>query len=192
MLDLPSRHQSPAITPPIDSIYGTPTLTPPDVLPAVAPATAGTPPADQILDKYIQALGGADQLAKLTSYTAKGTSHLFGEVNADPAEIYAKAPNQLATLVHQREGDLARTFDGRDAWVMLPLTVVGEYPLNASALEGAKLDANGVSGRAQAILQHLARQLSGHSGRPRCLRRSGDTAPTVCSPHFTSTSRPAC
>ena len=36
---------------------------------------------------------------------------------------------------------MARTYDGRAAWVMLPLTVVGEYPLNASALEGAKLDA---------------------------------------------------
>ena len=44
-------------------------------------------------------------------------------------------------MVHQREGDVARTYDGREAWVMLPLTVVGQYPLNASALEGAKLDA---------------------------------------------------
>ena len=133
--------QSPAITPPIDSIYGTPTFTPNDLLPAVSPDTAGTPPADQILDKYIQALGGADALSKLASYTAKGTSHLFGEVQEDPMEISAKAPNQLATLVHQREGDMARTYDGRDAWVMLPLTVVGEYPLNASMREGAKLDA---------------------------------------------------
>ena len=133
--------QSPAITPPIDTIYGAPNFTPPDVLPAVNAATAGTPPADQILDKYIQALGGADALAKITSFTAKGTSHLFGEVQSDPAEITAKAPNLLGTLVHQREGDLARTFDGTQAWVMLPLTVVGQYPLNASALEGAKLDA---------------------------------------------------
>jgi photosynthetic reaction center cytochrome c subunit len=133
--------ESPATTPGIDSIYSTPTTMPADFLPAADPAKAGTPSADQILDKYIQALGGADQLSKLTSYTAKGTSHLFGEVNEDPTEIYAKAPNQLATLVHQREGDLARTFDGRDAWVMLPLTVVGEYPLFASAREGARLDA---------------------------------------------------
>jgi photosynthetic reaction center cytochrome c subunit len=133
--------ENPATTPGIDSIYGTPTTLPADVLPTADPAKAGTPSADQILDKYIQALGGTDQLSKITSFTAKGTSHLFGEVNEDPTEIYAKAPNQLATLVHQREGDLARTFDGRDAWVMLPLTVVGEYPLNASAREGGKLDA---------------------------------------------------
>jgi photosynthetic reaction center cytochrome c subunit len=132
---------SPAITPPIDTVYGDTIFTPTDVLPAANAATAGTPPADQILDKYIQALGGADALAKLTSYTAKGTSHLFGEVQEDQAEIFAKAPNLLATVVHQREGDVARTYDGREAWVMLPLTVVGQYPLNASALEGAKLDA---------------------------------------------------
>jgi photosynthetic reaction center cytochrome c subunit len=134
-------NQSPATTPPLDAIYSTPVFVPPDVLPSAPPATSGTPPADQILDKYIQALGGADQIAKLTSFTAKGTSMLFGEVKADPVEIYAKAPNLLATLVHQREGDLARTYDGKDAWVMLPLTVVQEYPLNASMLEGAKLDA---------------------------------------------------
>ena len=99
------------------------------------------PTADQLFDKYIQALGGAQRLASLTSYAAKGTSTLFGEVRNDSVEIYAKAPNQLATIVHQREGDMARTFDGRNAWVLLPLTVVEEYPLTASMLEGGKLDA---------------------------------------------------
>jgi photosynthetic reaction center cytochrome c subunit len=132
--------QAPATTPSLDAIYSTPVFAPPDVLPAAPPATSGTPPADQILDKYVQALGGVDRLSKLTSYTAKGTSHLFGEVNNDPVEIYAKAPDMLATIVHEKEGDLARTYNGREGWVMLPLTVVKEYPLNASALEGAKLD----------------------------------------------------
>lgn len=134
--------ETPATTPPLDTIYtSTPLVTPPDSLPAASPATSGTPPADQILDKYVQALGGAANWSKLTSYVAKGTSTLFGEAHSDAVEIYAKAPNQLATLVHQKEGDLARTYDGRDAWVMLPLTVVGKYPLSASAKEGAKLDA---------------------------------------------------
>jgi photosynthetic reaction center cytochrome c subunit len=130
----------PTTTPPMDSIYGEPSVVPPDILP-VAPASAGVPSADQILDKYVQALGGAAKLAGITSFVSKGTSHLFGESNEDPAEVYAKAPNQLATIVHQREGDVARTYDGRDAWVMLPLTVTQEYQLHAGALEGAKLDA---------------------------------------------------
>ena len=134
--------QAPSTTPPLDTIYSSaPVFNPPDVLPAADPATAGTPPADKILDNYIQALGGAAKLNSITSYTAKGTSTLYGEVRNDATEIYAKAPDQLATLVHQREGDLARTYDGHDAWVMLPLTVVQEYPLTAGALQGAKLDA---------------------------------------------------
>ena len=130
--------QNPSATPPMDMIYGEPVLYPPDLLP---PAPAGsTPTADQIFDKYIQAIGGAQRVGAITSYIAKGTSHLYGEVNEDPTEIYGKAPNQYTMLVHQREGDLARTWDGRNAWVMLPLTVVGEYPLNGSAMEGQKLD----------------------------------------------------
>jgi hypothetical protein len=48
----------------------------------------------------------------------------------------------LASVVHQWEGVVARTCDGRnEAWVQLPLTVVGQYQLNGSALDGAKLDA---------------------------------------------------
>jgi|SRR5579871_530450 len=130
--------QSPAVTPTIDTIYSTPVFAPPDILPAT-PATAGTLPVDQILEKYVQALGGVQNLASLTSYSGKGTANLFDEVRSDPLEIYAKGPNQLSILVHRRGGEMARTYDGREAWVVLPLTVVQEYPLTASALEGAKL-----------------------------------------------------
>jgi hypothetical protein len=130
---------NPATTPPIDSIYGDPVPMPTDILPA---ATSGAvqPTADKIFDKYIQALGGTDKLAALESYSAKGTSLVFGADKGDPAEIYAKAPDQLVTTVHQREGDMVRTSDGHEAWVALPLTVVQEYLLTASASEGGKLD----------------------------------------------------
>jgi photosynthetic reaction center cytochrome c subunit len=131
---------NPATTPAIDAIYSDPVAMPSDVLPQ-ASAGSVVPSIDQILDKYIQALGGAEQLAKLTSYTAKGSTLLYDASRKDPVEIYAKAPDRVVTIVHQREGDLARTFDGQDAWVMLPATVVKEYQLHASALEGGKLDA---------------------------------------------------
>jgi photosynthetic reaction center cytochrome c subunit len=131
--------EAPAQTPPIDAIYSTPTFVPPDILPTAPPKTSGTPPADEILDKYIQALGGADQLAKLTSYRLKGTSLLFGAAGGDPAEILAKAPDNIALEVHQKEGEMARTYNGREGWVVLPLTVVKEYPLTDGAFEGAKL-----------------------------------------------------
>lgn len=131
--------QAPLVTPPLDKMYGEPQVEPPDIVRA---ATSGEPTSDAIFDKYVQALGGAARLAGLTSYVAKGTSTPFGDVGKGyPAEIYAKAPSQLATIVHQLEGDMARTFDGRQGFFLLPLTVVEEYPWTGGALEGAKLDA---------------------------------------------------
>lgn len=132
-------NQAPLVTPPLDTMYGEPRIEPPDV---VARATSGEPTADAIFDKYFQALGGAARLASLTSYVARGTSVPFGDPGKGyPTDIYAKAPNQLATIVHQQEGDMARTFDGREGFFLLPLTVVEEYPWTGGALEGAKLDA---------------------------------------------------
>src|SRR6184192_1025940 len=36
------------------------------------------PPIDQVLEKYIRALGGADRLARITSFVATGTSKGYG------------------------------------------------------------------------------------------------------------------
>jgi photosynthetic reaction center cytochrome c subunit len=129
----------PATTPAIDAIYSDPVPAYPDVL-AQASAGAVVPTIDQVFDKYIKALGGADALSKITSYAGKGTSTTFGADQINPAEIFAKAPDKYVTIVHQREGDMVRTYDGRDAWVVLPLTVTGEYQLTATAADGGKLD----------------------------------------------------
>ena len=62
------------VTPGMDIVYGSPALEMDDVL-TQAP---GMPTADQILDKYIQAVGGAQRLAGLSSFVGKGTSLGFG------------------------------------------------------------------------------------------------------------------
>src|SRR5215467_11719054 len=55
--------QRPSATPPIDMIYGEPVIYPADVLPV---ATGDNiPTLDQVFNKYIQALGGAQRLAGL-------------------------------------------------------------------------------------------------------------------------------
>src|SRR5215510_13127623 len=61
--------ERPMATPPLDKMYGEPTIEPPDI---IATATSGEPTVDQIFDKYTQALGGAQRLAGLTSYSGKG------------------------------------------------------------------------------------------------------------------------
>jgi hypothetical protein len=129
----------PAAMPAMDRIYGEPVTEPAEVLPT---ATSGVPTIDQILDKYVAAMGGASRLASVTSLGAKGTSIAYGEVGkGDPAELYAKAPNQLVTIVQQRDGAMSRVFDGQNGYFMLPLTVVQVYPWTGGALQGAKLEA---------------------------------------------------
>jgi hypothetical protein len=57
------------------------------------PTDTNAPPADQIFDKYIEALGGAGAIAKLQSFTAKGTYEGFDTGHKEvPVDIYAKAP----------------------------------------------------------------------------------------------------
>ncbi len=62
--------ETPRVTPNLAEQYRAPVLEVPDEITEQAP---GAPSADQILDKYIQALGGAQRLAALTSVVARGT-----------------------------------------------------------------------------------------------------------------------
>jgi len=77
----------------------------------------GGPSADQVFRKYIDAVGGMDRVSKLTSYTATGTYIGFNTGGATvPIEIYAKAPDQRASIVRVFDGDAVRVTDGRNAW----------------------------------------------------------------------------
>ena len=102
---------------------------------------ANAPPglsADQILDKYIQAAGGAQHLASLTSFVAKGTYEGYDTYHVKvPLEVYAQAPRQLAEIVHTQNGDNTTVFDGRRGWVASVDKPVRLLPL----LPGAELDA---------------------------------------------------
>jgi photosynthetic reaction center cytochrome c subunit len=108
--------------------------------------SAGTPPsqisADQILDKYIEAIGGAAQLANLNGFVAKGTHEGFDTLHTTaPLDIYAKAPNQLTTIVHAPEGDSVSTYDGIHGWIAAADKLMRVLPLAGGDLEGAKIDA---------------------------------------------------
>jgi hypothetical protein len=101
----------------------------------------GGPTVDQVFDKYIQALGGAQRMAALTSYSGKGTYIGFEtEQTKVPVDIYAKAPNQRAMVVHMTVGDSARVFDGTNAWVAASDKPLPLYSPTGGNFEGAKLD----------------------------------------------------
>jgi photosynthetic reaction center cytochrome c subunit len=132
----------PAVTPTMDIVYGTPSLEADDVF----QQSPGQPTAEQILDKYIQAVGGAQRLAGITSYIAKGTSVGFGGFGGGgQVQIFAKAPDQRTTLIEFKDapdrGDSIRTFNGRAGWIKTPLAVLKEYQISGGDLDGFRLDA---------------------------------------------------
>jgi photosynthetic reaction center cytochrome c subunit len=151
------NRDKPLVTPTLATIYGTPTIEPDDVVTQFP----GADPPETILDRFIQASGGAQRLAALTSISAKGISVSFGGFGGNGAvEIVAKAPDKRATIIlfkaETNRGDQIRTYDGSAGWVRTPLNVVGEYPLIGSDLDGARVDAQlSFPGQIKSILTNL-------------------------------------
>lgn len=100
-----------------------------------APQTPATPApalptADQVLDKFIQAVGGADALQKVTTRTEKGTISFGGRQS--PIEIFAKAPNKRISMMHTPNGDSTTAYDGQAGWLGNP---GGRPPRDMSPVE---------------------------------------------------------
>ena len=105
----------------------------------------GQPAADQVLDKYLQALGGAQRLAGLTSFVATGSAIGYGDLggNAD-FSLFAKSPNQRAIVISYKDTQRPSSvwsFDGRSGWIKTPRGLLGEYQLVGSELDGARFEA---------------------------------------------------
>jgi photosynthetic reaction center cytochrome c subunit len=98
--------------------------------------------ADEIFNRYIQAVGGAQRLAAFTGFTARGTYSGYDTDQQEvPVDVYAKAPNQRTTIVHMVPGDSVRTFDGREGWIAAPDKPTPLMPLTGGNVEGAKIEA---------------------------------------------------
>jgi hypothetical protein len=96
---------------------------------------------EQIFTKYVTALGGAQRLAALTSYVATGTYAGFNTGGSDIAvDVYAKAPNLRAQVVHMQQGDAIKAFDGTQAWASEGWRPMPLLQLTGGNLEGARLE----------------------------------------------------
>jgi hypothetical protein len=129
---------SPVAAPQLALQYG-----PPDDDPNVIDFPADTRvPADQILDRYLQALGGAAALSKVSSFIAKGTYSGFDTGNKEvPVDIFARAPNQRTWTIHMADGDSHRVFDGRNGWWAGPDSPAPIETLTSGNLDRYRLEA---------------------------------------------------
>jgi Photosynthetic reaction centre cytochrome C subunit len=134
-LDLPTTSIA------LDKLYGEPN----DEKRDVVVAFEGEPPATQILDQYIQALGGAQKLAGIKSFIATGHSEGYEGLGGNAAfQIFAQAPDRRGMWInfpeHPDRGTSAWTYDGKTGWISSPRGYLGEYELTGNDLAGAKLD----------------------------------------------------
>ena len=132
--------ERPRVTPSLVDLYGPPHPEEPDQILKDGPSQ---PSADQVLARYIEALGGSQRLATLTTISAKGTYKGFSDIDKNAMELYAKAPNQRTMVVHTGNGDTTAVFDGHMAWNAAPTTdsPVPVLELTGGDLDGARLDA---------------------------------------------------
>src|SRR2546427_2240055 len=98
--------------------------------------------AEEVFDKYFQALGGRERLNRLTTFVGTGIYSGFNTGGAEvPVEIFASAPDQRTQIIHMSAGDGIKTYDGRNAWVAEEWRPVPLGNLTGGNLAGARLEA---------------------------------------------------
>ncbi len=118
---------------PKDAMMAPPVPKPPD-----AKENAG-PTAEQLLDKYVQALGGAAAIEKISSRVMKGTMDFGGK--SVPIDIYSKRPKERISYAHMPDGDSITAFNGHEGW-MASAGRPGIHEMQGSELEAAAIDAD--------------------------------------------------
>jgi hypothetical protein len=101
-------------------------------------AKGSLPAADQLLDKYLAAVGGADALQKITSRVQKGTLTAFGGQHF-PVDVYSKAPDKRASIMHLHGGDSVTAFDGKQGWLSVPGRA---HVMSVAENDAARIDAD--------------------------------------------------
>ncbi len=123
---------------------GTPIITDEEIRPAgiegkkPGEVKASMPAADQLLDKYVSAIGGVAALQKVTSRVQKGILTAFGAEHF-PVEVYSKAPDKRISIMHLKGGESVTGFDGKQGWLSIPGRV---HVMSAAENDAARIDAD--------------------------------------------------
>jgi hypothetical protein len=101
------------------------------------PNTANLPTTDQILGKYLQAVGGSESAATISTRIQKGTLTVGSE--HFPVEVLAKEPAKRVTTARFPGGDSVTGINGDEGWLTTSGGAVHE--MSPSEADAAKLDA---------------------------------------------------
>jgi len=79
-------------------------------------ASASTPTLDQVLDKYVDALGGREAWKKLVSRQSTGTIEVPAMKLSGTFQVTEKAPNRMLSVVVVAGANFREGFDGKTGW----------------------------------------------------------------------------
>ncbi len=102
-----------------------------------AAAAPALPSADQLLERWAQAVG-AEALKKVATRVQKGQLIAFGG-RPSPIEVVAKAPDKRISVAQTPRGESVTAYDGSRGWLT---GRDGPHPMTAAESEAAKLDAD--------------------------------------------------
>jgi hypothetical protein len=106
---------------------------------SVSEGRTDLPPARDVIEKYIQAVGGAAAIQNVSSRVESGTV-TFGVESGFPIEVFSKSPSRQTMIVHLTSGESSTVFDGQNGWFRSPTGSVRE--MSQADIEGARLDAD--------------------------------------------------
>jgi CubicO group peptidase (beta-lactamase class C family) len=110
-----------------------------------AKSRRSTPTVDQIIDRYVQAIGGETAHKKLTSRVMKGKFEIPEEEITGIIELETMAPNKMRMILQGQTNnsarfDLSRVFDGEVCWEINPADG-GQCELSGPELAEIRRDA---------------------------------------------------
>lgn len=113
----------------------------PPAAPAPQTPAGDLPTAQSLIDRHIQASGGAEALRALKSQRAVGKVTIPANGMSGSVEVFTMRPNKI--LVKQNIegiGNMSEGFDGTHAWTLSAMT--GPMLTTGAALEQKKLDSD--------------------------------------------------
>ena len=81
--------------------------------------TAKVPTADEIVTKYLNAIGGKDKWKALKSMTITAKMSMMGMDL--PMTLYSKPANKQKAVISVQGVEIVQAYDGKDAWAINPL-----------------------------------------------------------------------
>lgn len=108
--------------------------------PRPAAVTAAAPSADQILNRYIEAIGGRESWKKLTSRVSTGTIEIPKMNLSGSIDFREKAPNRLLHTIVLNGATFRQGFDGANGWTDDPKDGVRDE--TGAELEDTRLDSD--------------------------------------------------